>query len=62
LINGSLEIANLYQVINREGVELGPDGFVVYNTLAGYIHFHFGSNPKMAGNFVESCKEYQEKS
>jgi cobyrinic acid a,c-diamide synthase len=43
-------------------VELGPDGFVVYNTLAGYIHFHFGSNPEMAGNFVESCKEYQEKS
>jgi cobyrinic acid a,c-diamide synthase len=61
LINGSLEIANLYQVINREGVELGPDGFMVYNTLAGYIHFHFGSNPEMAGNFVASCKEYQEK-
>jgi len=62
LINGSLEIANLYQVINRKAVEVGPDGFMVYNTLAGYIHFHFGSNPEMAGNFVESCKEYQEKS
>jgi cobyrinic acid a,c-diamide synthase len=61
LINGSLEIANLYQVINHEGLELGPDGFMVYNTLAGYIHFHFGSNPEMAGNFVASCKEYQEK-
>jgi len=57
LINGSSEIVNLYQVSNREGMEVGPDGFMVYNTLAGYIHFHFGSNPEMAANFVESCKD-----
>jgi cobyrinic acid a,c-diamide synthase len=62
LINGSVEIAGLYQVSNREGMEVGADGFMVYNTLAGYIHFHFGSNLEMARNFVESCKEYQEKS
>jgi cobyrinic acid a,c-diamide synthase len=59
LINGSAEIAGLYQVCNRKGVEVGPDGFMVYNTLAGYIHFHFGSNPEMAGNFVASCREYK---
>jgi cobyrinic acid a,c-diamide synthase len=62
LINGTEEIADLYQVSNRKGMEVGPDGFMVYNALAGYIHFHFGSNPEMAANFVDSCKKYQEKS
>ncbi len=62
LINGTVESADLYQVSNRKGMEVGPDGFMAYNTLAGYIHFHFGSNPEMAANFVESCKKYQEKS
>ena len=62
LINGTEEIADLYQVSNRKGMEVGPDGFMVYNALAGYIHFHFGSNPEMAANFVESCKKYQAKS
>ena len=62
LINGTVESADLYQVSNRKGMRAGPDGFMAYNTLAGYIHFHFGSNPEMAANFVESCKKYQEKS
>ncbi len=60
LINGTVEIADLYQVSNRKGMEVGPDGFMVYNALAGYIHFHFGSNPEMAANFVESCREYKD--
>ncbi len=60
LINGTEEIADLYQVSNRKGMEVGPDGFMVYNALAGYIHFHFGSNPEMAANFVESCREYKD--
>ena len=59
LINGAADIADLYQVSNRKGMTAGPDGFMVYNTLAGYIHFHFGSNPEMAANFVESCREYK---
>ncbi len=62
LISGTVENADLYQVGNRKGMEVGPDGFMAYNTLGGYIHFHFGSNPEMAANFVESCKKYQEKS
>ena len=59
LIDERGEIADLYQVRSRMGMTLGPDGFAVCNTLAGYIHFHFGSNPKMAANFVESCKEHK---
>ena len=62
LLDKPAEIAGLYQVSDREGIEVGPDGFMVNNTLAGYIHFHFGSNPEIAANFVASCKEYQEKS
>ena len=62
LINGTVEGADLYQVSNRKGMEVGPDGFMAYNTLAGYIHFHFGSNPEMAANFVESCREYKKRS
>jgi cobyrinic acid a,c-diamide synthase len=59
LINGTVEIADLYQVSNRKGMEIGPDGFMAYNSLGGYIHFHFGSNPEMAANLVESCREYK---
>ena len=62
LIKGTVENADLYQVGNRKGVEVGPDGFMAYNTLGGYIHFHFGSNPEMAANFVESCREYKKRS
>jgi cobyrinic acid a,c-diamide synthase len=62
LINGTGEIADLYQVSNRKGMTMGPDGFTSYNTLGGYIHFHFGSNPEMAANFVESCREYKNQS
>jgi cobyrinic acid a,c-diamide synthase len=62
LINGTVEGADLYQVSNRKGMEVEPDGFMAYNTLAGYIHFHFGSNPEMAANFVDSCREYKNRS
>jgi len=62
LINGTGEIADLYRVSNRKGMTVGPDGFLSYNTLGGYIHFHFGSNPEMAANFVESCREYKKQS
>jgi cobyrinic acid a,c-diamide synthase len=62
LINGTGEMADLYQVSNRNGMTAGSDGFKVYNTLAGYIHFHFGSNPQMAANFVGSCEEYKNRS
>ena len=62
LINGTGEIAYLYQVSNRKGMAVGPDGFISFNTLGGYIHFHFGSNPEMAANFVESCRNYENQS
>jgi len=62
LISGTVEIDDLYHVTDRKGMPAGPDGFMVYNTLAGYIHFHFGSNPEMAAHFVESCRAYNSRS
>jgi cobyrinic acid a,c-diamide synthase len=36
--------------------DLDPAGFHVANTVASYMHFHFGSNPQLADNFVEFCR------
>lgn len=36
--------------------DLGPAGFRVANTIASYMHFHFGSNHQLAENFVEFCR------
>ena len=30
------------------------------NILGSYIHLHFASNPRVAGFFVQSCREKQE--
>lgn len=43
------------------GIENGKDGMMVSNTLAGYTHIHFASNPKIPKRFVESCYEYSRK-
>lgn len=37
------------------------DGLMKHNTLAGYAHIHFYSNPKIAVNFIKNCLDYQEK-
>ncbi|AIZ56402.1 cobyrinic acid A,C-diamide synthase [Candidatus Methanoplasma termitum] len=40
------------------GIENGRDGMVVGNTVAGYTHIHFASNPKIPGRFVGNCYKY----
>ena len=61
LVDRSRDIPNLFQVSSRRGIETVVDGFAVHNVLAGYIHLHFGSNPEVAANLVDSCRDYQEK-
>ena len=61
LVDRSRDIPNLFQVSNRRGIETVVDGFAVHNVLAGYIQLHFGSNPEVAANLVDSCRDYQEK-
>jgi len=44
--------------INKNGVDLGLEGYRYKNCLASYIHLHFGSCPEMAVAFVENCRKY----
>ena len=62
LIGDPGEVPDLFRLSSRTGIEVGTDGFMLNNTLAGYIHLHFGSNPEMAAHFVDRCREYQGKS
>ncbi len=45
------EVETIYQIKEREGKE----GFLKKNVLGSYIHLHFGSNPDIPKNFVNSC-------
>ena len=36
-----------------------PDGFLTRNTLASYVHIHFGISPSWAEHFVNSCACYK---
>jgi len=45
-------IRRLYQVNNNS-----PEGYLYKNTLGGYIHLHFGSNPQGAANFINFCRK-----
>ncbi len=48
-----------YLVGSRKGVLTDTYGFLFRNTLASYIHLHFGSNPDLAPNFVDQCRAWK---
>lgn len=52
------EKANAWSVEEKGGF---IEGFKLNNLLASYIHIHFGSDPQLAPNFVESCNRYASK-
>jgi cobyrinic acid a,c-diamide synthase len=35
----------------------GPGGYRIKNTLAGYMHLHFGRTPEVARSFVDFCRK-----
>jgi cobyrinic acid a,c-diamide synthase len=47
---------HVYAVTNGAGEELQPEGYLIHNTLASYIHIHFGSNPDAALNIVRHLR------
>ncbi len=49
--------SEVYSVKDSNGKTTGNEGYRFRNTLASYIHIHFGSNPAVAGNFVHCAKE-----
>jgi cobyrinic acid a,c-diamide synthase len=48
----------IFQVSKGQS-DLGTEGYRYKNCLASYIHLHFGSNPGLAGAFVENCRKYR---
>jgi cobyrinic acid a,c-diamide synthase len=48
------EVERCY-LISRQGVILGAEGYRIKNCLASYIHLHFGSNGRVAEEFVAAC-------
>ncbi|MCB2190057.1 MAG: cobyrinate a,c-diamide synthase [Deltaproteobacteria bacterium] len=47
---------DLFQLSGRNGSSPAFAGLRVANTLGSYLHFHFGSNPKLAEHFVAFCR------
>ena len=54
---GSAEVASelIYSLKDGSGKSLPDEGYQVRNTLASYIHIHFGSNHSTAENFKKFC-------
>jgi cobyrinic acid a,c-diamide synthase len=58
------EVAGLskaYHLADRRGEGPGVEGYWQNQTLASYVHLHFGSNPNGARSFVEYCHRHKEK-
>lgn len=61
-IKGFAESAGLscvYELHRHKGAEIRLEGYVKGSVLASYIHLHWGSEPKIAVNFVQSCAAHQ---
>jgi len=42
--------------VKKDKDNITSDGLVKWNTLASYAHLHFGSDPELAGKFIEHCR------
>jgi cobyrinic acid a,c-diamide synthase len=45
------------RVARRKDTAEFTEGFRLHNTLGGYMHLHFASNPGFADGFVNSCRQ-----
>ena len=49
-ITGKVDL--VYKLGDRPGLEIREEGYMKQNILGSYVHLHFGSNPRIAENFV----------
>ncbi|QMV40642.1 cobyrinate a,c-diamide synthase [Cohnella cholangitidis] len=50
-----------YETTGRQGIK--QDGYLSHdgNLVAGYVHFHFASEPAMVERWIARCQDYQRK-
>jgi len=55
--SGLQDMRSCYEVVKkkREGSNIWKDGWKIKNTLAGYPHIHFWSNPDFARRFIDAA-------
>jgi cobyrinic acid a,c-diamide synthase len=53
------DFQTVYQISDRSGLDRPPGGYQINQTLGSYNHLHFGSQPAVAGHFVENCRKYR---
>jgi cobyrinic acid a,c-diamide synthase len=58
-LEASSTVEAVYQIASRNGVHESLGGHVVRRTLGSYIHLHFGSAPRAAQSFVDSCRAFR---
>jgi cobyrinic acid a,c-diamide synthase len=51
--------ATAFRIADRAGMEKPAEGCLVRRTLGSYIHLHFGSAPRAAQTFVDSCRAFR---
>jgi cobyrinic acid a,c-diamide synthase len=49
----------VYRIAGRGGAQESSGGHVARRTLGSYIHLHFGSAPRAAQSFVDSCRAFR---
>jgi cobyrinic acid a,c-diamide synthase len=52
-------LKRLYLIAGRRGGEPAAEGYYCNQVLASYVHLHFGSNPEVARNLANFCRDYQ---
>jgi cobyrinic acid a,c-diamide synthase len=59
MVGEPIGVPCIYRLTSRKGGEAVAEGYSLRNVLASYVHLHFGSNPDVARNLVESCRVYK---
>ena len=58
LAGQTTDLAQVYRVTTRTGLEKNIEGYKINRCLGSYIHLHFESNPRTANEFVAACLSF----